>query len=83
MKRLHTPRLTQREVEVLRWAATGKTAPETAHLLDISKDTVNFHMKNCLRKLSVSNKTAAAAKATALGLLHRVEIRNPVDWSGV
>jgi len=79
MEQLHTPRLTQREVEVLLWAASGKTAPQTAHLLDISKDTVNFHMKNCLRKLSVENKTAAAAKATALGLLHMKDVRNPVE----
>jgi len=80
MERLHAPRLTQREAEVLLWAATGKTALETGHLLDISADTVNFHMKNCLRKLKVENKTAAAAKATALGLLlRRTEACDPVD----
>lgn len=64
-----SPRLTPREKEILLWAAAGKTADETADLLSISADTVNFHIKNCLRKLGTGNKTAAAAKATALGLL--------------
>lgn len=69
MEQLDGIRLTQREMEVLVWAAIGKTAIETARLLEISSDTVNFHIKNCLKKLNVQNKTAAAAKATALGLL--------------
>lgn len=64
-----SPRLTRREQEILLWAASGKTAFETASLLSISADTVNFHIRNCLRKLGAVNKTAAAAKATALGLL--------------
>jgi DNA-binding CsgD family transcriptional regulator len=66
------PRLTGREKEILLWAASGKTAFQTADLLCISTDTVNFHMKNCLRKLGVANKTAAAAKAMSLGLLPMV-----------
>jgi DNA-binding NarL/FixJ family response regulator len=62
--------LTQRESEVLVCAACGKTALQTADVLDISLYTVNFHVKNCLRKLGAENKTAATMKATALGLLH-------------
>ncbi|MFG6447784.1 LuxR family transcriptional regulator [Roseateles sp. BYS180W] len=63
--------LTGREVEVLRWTADGKTAPDISRILDLSVDTVNFHMRNAMGKLQASTKTAAAVRATMLGLLTR------------
>ena len=60
--------LTRREIEVLSLAASGRTAKQTAAAMNISSDTVKFHIKNSLRKLSVENKTAAATKALSLGL---------------
>jgi DNA-binding CsgD family transcriptional regulator len=77
MARLLTPRLapetqiamTAREKEVLRWTAEGKTAYEISQILSVSERTVNFHINNVVAKLQTSNKTQAAVKAAALGLL--------------
>jgi DNA-binding CsgD family transcriptional regulator len=62
-------RLTEREVEVLKWTADGKTSGEISQILYISVDTVNFHVKNTVSKLEVANKTSAAVRAVTLGLL--------------
>lgn len=62
--------LTGREIEVLKWAADGKTSGEISKILVISVDTVNFHVKNAVTKLKSSNKTAAVVRAAMLGLLH-------------
>jgi DNA-binding CsgD family transcriptional regulator len=61
--------LTEREVEILRWTAAGKTAWEIGGILKISERTVNFHIQNVMEKFGVHNKTHAAAKAMGLGLL--------------
>jgi LuxR family quorum-sensing system transcriptional regulator SolR len=62
-------RLTEREIEVLRWAADGKTASESAEILTISERTVIFHIDNALRKLGAANKTAGVLKAAMLRLI--------------
>ncbi|AKJ26806.1 autoinducer binding domain-containing protein [Caldimonas brevitalea] len=62
-------RLSERETEVLRWTADGKTSNEVADILNISERTVNFHISNAMGKLGASNKTAAAIRAAVLGFL--------------
>jgi DNA-binding CsgD family transcriptional regulator len=62
--------LTAREIEILRWIADGKTSREAGEILQISVDTVNFHVKNAMAKLDSVNKTSAVVKAALLGLLH-------------
>lgn len=62
-------KLTDREVDVLRWAGDGKTAAETAHILGITERTVIFHIDNALRKLGAANKTAGVLKAAMLRLI--------------
>jgi LuxR family transcriptional regulator len=62
-------RLTEREVEVLRWAADGKTASESAEIMTIAERTVIFHIDNALRKLGAANKTAGVLKAAMLRLI--------------
>jgi len=62
--------LTPREVEVLQWTADGKTAPEIGDILDVSSNTVVFHVGNAMRKLNASSRAAAAVKAAMLGLLN-------------
>jgi LuxR family transcriptional regulator len=64
------PSLTDREVEVLKWTADGKTSGEIADILAVSDNTVNFHIKNAVAKLGTSNKTAAAVRAAMLGLFN-------------
>ena len=61
--------LTRREVEILHWSAAGKTAVEQGIILDISKNTVSFHLKNIYRKLDVGNRVSAVARAIELGII--------------
>lgn len=61
--------LTDREKEVLRWTAAGKTIPLISEILLISPDTVRFHTRKVLEKLNVANRAAAVAHAAYLGLL--------------
>ena len=63
------PKLTPREVEILRWTMEGKTAWAVGQILQLSEHTVNFHMRNALRKLDASSKHQAVLKAMSLGLL--------------
>lgn len=66
---LEAPVLTQREIEVLRWTADGKTSGEVGEIMNISERTVNFHVNNALEKLGAANKTAGVIKAAMLRLL--------------
>ncbi|WP_199637149.1 autoinducer binding domain-containing protein [Serratia sp. PAMC26656] len=61
--------LTLREKDILRWCSEGKTSEEIAMLMGLSERTVNFHIGNSIKKLSVANKTAATAKAVYLQLI--------------
>lgn len=61
--------LTAREREILRWAADGKTAWETAHIMGVSERTANWHMDNVRGKLGVMTRQQAVARALAWGLI--------------
>jgi DNA-binding CsgD family transcriptional regulator len=63
------PRLTERELEVLRWTMDGKSAWAVGEILGISEHTVNFHLRNVFSKLGASSKHQAVLKALALGLI--------------
>lgn len=60
--------LTQREVEVLRLIASGKSNREIAEVLFITYNTAINHVKNILGKTSSANRTEAAAYAIERGL---------------
>jgi len=55
--------VTGREAEVLLWIANGKTNREIGTILSMSPRTVNKHLEQIFRKLSVENRTSAAAMA--------------------
>ena len=59
--------LTQREVEVIRLVATGKTDREIAEELIISVNTVGNHVRSILNKTDSANRTEAAGYATRHG----------------
>lgn len=69
MKKVLPEPLTQREQEILGLVAAGLTNEEIADELVISPETVKKHTSNIYGKLSVSNRTEAAARARELGLL--------------
>jgi DNA-binding CsgD family transcriptional regulator len=66
---VRVPRLSEREMEVLKWAKVGKSNWEVSVILNISERTVKFHMRNIYRKLEVTNKSHAIAKAMKLGIV--------------
>ncbi|GIK64488.1 MAG: DNA-binding response regulator [Chloroflexota bacterium] len=53
--------LSPRELDVLKQVARGLTNPEIAGQLNVSENTVRFHLKNIFEKLGVTNRTEAAA----------------------
>ncbi|KAB2857819.1 MAG: response regulator transcription factor, partial [Anaerolineae bacterium] len=53
--------LSPREIDVLKQVARGLTNPEIAGQLNVSENTVRFHLKNIFEKLGVTNRTEAAA----------------------
>lgn len=55
--------LTDREVEVLRLAASGRSNAQIAAELVLSEKTVARHLSNIFTKIDVSSRTAAAAFA--------------------
>ncbi|MCG6117750.1 MAG: LuxR family transcriptional regulator [Aquimonas sp.] len=64
------PELTRRERECLHWAAEGKTSWEVGQLLGVSERTAVFHLQNAARKLEVSGRQAAVARAVSMGLIN-------------
>jgi LuxR family quorum-sensing system transcriptional regulator SolR len=62
-------KLSNREIEVLRWTAEGKTSSDISYILNVSERTINFHIQNSVTKLNAPNKTAAAIRAAMLGML--------------
>lgn len=61
--------LSPREIEVLKWSAEGKTASEVGKILCLSERTVNFHVCSCMRKLNVTNKISAVARAAHIHVI--------------
>jgi DNA-binding CsgD family transcriptional regulator len=61
--------LSEREIEVLNVLASGRTNSEVARELFISVGTVKSHTGNIYRKLGVSNRAGAIARARDLGVL--------------
>ena len=61
--------LSQREVEVLRLVAAGKSNREIGEDLFISVSTVVHHVSNILSKTSAANRTEAATYAAQRGLI--------------
>ncbi|NWD50119.1 autoinducer binding domain-containing protein [Pseudomonas gingeri] len=66
---LNTPHLTPRELEILHWAWAEKTTWEIGRILSLAEPTVEFHFKNIRRKLNVTSRRFAVARAIQLDLI--------------
>jgi DNA-binding NarL/FixJ family response regulator len=60
-------RLSDRELDVLRLAAQGKTNRAIGYELGISERTVHSHLMNVFAKLHVNSRTEASMKAVRMG----------------
>jgi DNA-binding CsgD family transcriptional regulator len=60
--------LTDREAEVIRLVAAGRSNQQIADALFITRKTASVHVSNILAKLGVANRVEAAAIAQRLGL---------------
>ena len=67
-KAVSNPRLTPRELEILRHASQGLTNGQIARELWVTEQTVKFHLSNTYRKIGVTNRTEASRYAH----LHRL-----------
>ena len=61
--------LTEREKEVLKYVAQGKSNPEIAKILVISVHTVKAHVCSVFQKLNVKDRVQAAVIAVTEGLV--------------
>ncbi|MGH3757817.1 response regulator transcription factor [Actinophytocola sp.] len=63
------PRLTPRELEIVRLLARGLTNREIGKAALISDSTVKFHVRGIMRKLAVHHRAEVVYAATKLGIL--------------
>jgi LuxR family maltose regulon positive regulatory protein len=63
--------LSERELEVLHWLASGASNREIGQRLVITESTVKRHVYNIFGKLNVCNRTKAALQARKLGISPR------------
>lgn len=62
------PKLSGKELEIMRWTFGGKTTSEIAQIMSISEHTVRFHIRNVTNRLGLSSKVHAAMKLSLAGL---------------
>jgi LuxR family quorum-sensing transcriptional regulator LasR len=63
-------RLTERELEVLKWTMAGKSSWEISKILYCAEATINFHLSNIRRKFEVTTRQQAVIKAIRIGLIN-------------
>ena len=61
--------LTPRELEVLQLLAQGRSNPQIAEELSITRGTAKIHVQHIIGKLGVSDRAQAVARASERGLL--------------
>lgn len=61
--------LTPRELECLKWSATGKSSWDIGQILNCTESAVNFHFTNIRRKFRTSSRRQAVVKAIRIGII--------------
>ena len=65
---VNLPKLTTRELEVLKHLVTGLQNKEIAKALGVSPETIKDHLERLYQKLEVQDRMGAVSRARALGL---------------
>ncbi len=73
--------LSERELEVLHWLASGASNQEIGRRLYIQESTVKRHVYNIFGKLRVRNRTQAALKARKLGIDPQPQLLWERSWA--
>jgi DNA-binding NarL/FixJ family response regulator len=80
MREVHVPdspeKLTDRETDVLRLLAKGRSNKEIASDLTVGEKTVKTHVSNILSKLGVASRTQAALYAVRIGLVSNDDLES-------
>lgn len=63
------PDLTRREIQCVYWVAEGKSDWEIGRILEISEETVAWHVQNAKKKLGVARRAQLATAAWRRGVL--------------
>ena len=70
VERMSNRQLRDRELDVLKLLATGKSTKDISPKLYITEGTVKFHITNILQKLDVSDRTQAVVTAFQRGIVN-------------
>lgn len=65
----HHQTLSDREIEILRLIAEGLVTKDIAERLFVSQNTIEFHRKNIMRKLAVTNMAQLVKEGIAKGYI--------------
>ena len=68
--RVSTPGLTDRELDIIKSLAAGKTNKEIGASLRIAEGTVKVHVRHVFKKLGVGGRTEAIRIALERGIVH-------------
>jgi LuxR family transcriptional regulator, quorum-sensing system regulator BjaR1 len=63
------PKLSTKEIEVLKWCAAGKSYSRIADILLVSTTTIETHIGRACRKLAAANRTQAVVEAMRARLI--------------
>lgn len=61
--------ISHRQREILQWLQLGKTNWEIARILEISEDTVKYHLNQIMGKLKANTRGQALGRALEIGLI--------------
>lgn len=64
------PKLSTREIEIIKWTAAGKTYQDISDILNISHRTVEVHLRSIRTKLNALTTAQAVGRAVSLGICH-------------
>jgi len=79
-ERMTSPKLTAREIAVLRLMVVGKSNKEIGSSLDVTEGTVKVHVNHILSKFGVTGRLEAVMVAVQRGFVHLAErFRKPVQ----